>query len=42
LQSSQAVRARVSRACDLRVTELVDGNVAVHVMVAKTLPSGGG
>ena len=27
----------VSMACDLRITELVDGNVAVHVMVAKTL-----
>jgi acetamidase/formamidase len=27
----------VSMACDLRITELVDGNVGVHVMVAKTL-----
>ena len=27
----------VSMACDLRITELVDGNVGVHVMVAKSL-----
>ena len=30
----------VSMACDLRITELVDGNVAVHVMVPKTLLGG--
>jgi acetamidase/formamidase len=29
--------AVVSMACDLRITELVDGNVGVHVMVAKSL-----
>jgi acetamidase/formamidase len=27
----------VSMACDLRITELVDGNVGVHVMVPKSL-----
>ncbi|MGH7505353.1 MAG: acetamidase/formamidase family protein [Longimicrobiales bacterium] len=27
----------VSMACDLRITELVDGNVGVHVMVPKTI-----
>jgi acetamidase/formamidase len=27
----------VSVACDVRVTELVDGNVGVHVMIPKTL-----
>jgi acetamidase/formamidase len=27
----------VSMACDLRITELVDGNVGVHVMVAKSI-----
>jgi acetamidase/formamidase len=27
----------VSMACDLRITQLVDGNVGVHVMVPKTL-----
>jgi acetamidase/formamidase len=27
----------VSMACDLRITELVDGNVGVHVMVGKAL-----
>jgi acetamidase/formamidase len=27
----------VSMACDLRITELVDGNVGVHVMVARSL-----
>jgi acetamidase/formamidase len=27
----------VSMACDVRITELVDGNVGVHVMVPKTL-----
>ncbi|MBW3535338.1 MAG: acetamidase/formamidase family protein [Gemmatimonadetes bacterium] len=31
----------VSMACDLRITELVDGNVGVHVMVAKALLGGG-
>jgi acetamidase/formamidase len=30
----------VSMACDLRITELVDGNVGVHVMVAKELLGG--
>jgi len=30
----------VSMACDLRITELVDGNVGVHVMVAKNLLGG--
>ena len=30
----------VSMACDLRITELVDGNVGVHVMVAKSLLGG--
>jgi acetamidase/formamidase len=32
--------AVVSMACDLRITELVDGNVGVHVMVAKSLLPG--
>src|SRR5262245_32757102 len=32
--------ALISMACDLRITELVDGNVAVHVMVPKTLLTG--
>jgi len=27
----------ISMACDLRITELVDGNVGVHVMIPKTL-----
>ncbi len=30
----------VSMACDLRITELVDGNVGVHVMVSKELLRG--
>jgi acetamidase/formamidase len=30
----------VSMAADLRITELVDGNVGVHVMVAKGLVGG--
>jgi acetamidase/formamidase len=32
-----AAYAVVSMACDLRITELVDGNVGVHVMVSKEL-----
>ncbi|MGH7503433.1 MAG: acetamidase/formamidase family protein [Longimicrobiales bacterium] len=35
--SSGEAYAVVSMACDLRITELVDGNVGVHVMVAKSL-----
>jgi acetamidase/formamidase len=31
----------VSVACDVRVTELVDGNVGVHVMIPKAIVSGG-
>ena len=27
----------VSVACDVRVTELVDGNVGVHVMIPKSI-----
>jgi acetamidase/formamidase len=27
----------VSVACDVRVTELVDGNVGVHVMIPKAI-----
>ena len=40
LTSGQAY-ALISMAADLRITELVDGNVGVHVMVAKELLSGG-
>jgi len=32
----------VSMACDLRITELVDGNKGVHVMIPKTLTAGPG
>jgi len=32
--------AVVSMACDLRITELVDGNVGVHVMVPKSILAG--
>jgi acetamidase/formamidase len=35
--SSGEAYAVVSMACDLRITELVDGNVGVHVMIAKSL-----
>ncbi len=35
--SSGEAYSVVSMACDLRITELVDGNVGVHVMVAKSL-----
>ena len=31
----------VSIACDLRITQLVDGNVGVHVMIPKSIFSGG-
>ena len=30
----------VSVACDVRITELVDGNVGVHVMIPKALVGG--
>ena len=38
--SSGEAYAVVSMAADLRITELVDGNVGVHVMVAKELVGG--
>jgi acetamidase/formamidase len=30
----------VSVACDVRITELVDGNVGVHVMIPKAIVGG--